>query len=490
MQRVAWPVAVLALGLGCAADDPGTRDGATTGDASSVAGTDADPDGDTAPSSSASGDTTTSLPTGGADTTGGDPVDPPGDPPIDAPEVYPPGRTHSPVTPWVADRLRDIAMARADRYEDVFMKVGASSTVSPSTLYCFASDVVDLGEHAPLDPTLQYFLGGEASGSTPFDRDTLAAEAGRTASWAIEGDPSPLQEELDLLHPRVALVHYGANDMGQAASYGAALQAFFLSMSTLHDTLAVQGVVPIVFGITRRGDNATADRWVGTFNAALRGLAQSRQTPFVDLHHAIDPLPGNGLGPDGLHLEAYPGGACILDEVGLEHGYNMRNLVALEALDRATAILVDDVDALDDPAESRPGSGTRADPIEIDPAALPFADARDTARIGRTTVDAYGCGTRDESGPEVWYRLELPEDQRLRIVVLDREGVDVDVQLLDATGDPGAGCVERDDRLLEAPLQAGVWHIVVDTWSGADGPLPGPYLLLVVPCEPGDPACD
>lgn len=424
--------------------------------------------------------------TGDADTTTGEPVDPP----HYGPEVYPPGRTHSPITPWVADRLHQIAATRVDRLEDVFMKVGASSTVNTHTLHCFAGGDVELGSHAELDPTLQFYLGGDAAGTTPFDRVTLAAKGGETAGWAIEGDPTPLQSELDAISPRVALVHYGANDMGFGATFDAALQAFYLDMSALLDALEDQGVVPILFGITRRADDPDADRWVATWNATIRGLAQGRQTPFVDLHHAIDPLPGHGLAEDGLHLEAYAGGACILDDAGLEHGYNVRNLVALEALDRGVSILVDDEDALDDPAPPRTGSGSRVDPIVVDASALPFADVRDTAAAGETSIDAYGCADSDESGPEIWYRLELAEARHLRLVVLDRDGVDVDVHVLDDGGDPIAGCVARDDRILELSLGAGTWSVVVDTWSDRGGPLAGTYLLLVVECDPGDPACE
>jgi hypothetical protein len=482
-----WLAFGLAVAWGCGSP-PSERASGTEGTTElgdTAASNESDDDGRS--DDTAHDDTSTSGDVGdGDDTTTGEE----GDPPVYAPEIYPPGRTHSPITAWAADRLRQIAATRADRFEDVFMKVGASSTVSTNTLHCFAGDDVELGAHARLDPTLQFHLGGDASGTTPFDRVTLAAQSGQSAGWANEGDPSPLRAELDALSPRVALVHYGANDMGLGATYDAALQTFYGEMSTLLDTLEDEGVIPILFGITRRADDESADRWVATWNATIRGLAQSRQTPFVDLHHAIDPLPGHGLATDGLHLEAYEGGACILDDAGLQHGYNVRNLVALEALDRAAAVLVDDVDAIEDPGPERVGTGTQADPILVDPDALPFADARDTAAASASRIDLYGCAESDESGPEIWYRIELAEPRRLRVVVLDREGVDVDVHVLDDTGDPAGGCIARDDRIVELPLQAGTWHVVVDTWSDAGGPLAGAYLLLVVECDPGDDACD
>ncbi len=453
------------VGTGVGGTEAGTTDEATSGatEADTTAGDEATD--------------TTSDETDGV-------IDPP-----DGPQVYPAGRVHSPVSAHVAQWWRDIAAAGPDQADDVFMKVGASSTVSTSTLYCFADDAaVDLGAHAELETTRQWFLGGNADGTTPFDRDTLAAEVGRTAGWAIDGDPSPLTQELQALSPGLALVHYGTNDMGLGATYDAALSAFYENMSTLCDALQDAGVVPVLFGITRRGDDANAQRWVATYNATIRGLAQQRQIPFVDLFEAIDGLEGSGLSGDGLHLSASPDGACRLDEGGLAYGYNVRNLVALQALDRAVSVLVDAAPGLEDPLPPREGSGTFDDPIVVD--GLPFADARDTNVDGVPVIGQYpGCSDSDQSGPEVWYRLSLSRPQALRVVILDREGVDLDVHLLAEGADPATDCLARADRLIEANLPAGDHWLVVDTWGGAGVPLAGPYLLVVTACDPGDPDC-
>src|SRR5690606_26088033 len=86
--------------------------------------------------------------------------------------------------------------------------------------------------------------------------------------------------------------------------------------------------------ISRRGDSVAADRWVDAWNAAIRGMAQDRQVPFIDLERATRHLDGYGLAGDGLHLNGYSGGACRLTSAGLEYGYNVRNLIVLESLDR------------------------------------------------------------------------------------------------------------------------------------------------------------
>jgi hypothetical protein len=75
------------------------------------------------------------------------------------------------------------------------------------------------------------------------------------------------------------------------------------------------------------------------------------------------------------------------------------------------------------------------------------------------------------------------------MLVLDRGTVDVDLHLLGDPADP-ATCLARHDRLLERTLGAGVYHLVVDTYVSSDAiPRAGPFLLVVLRCEPGDPDC-
>ncbi|MCX4242071.1 SGNH/GDSL hydrolase family protein [Paraliomyxa miuraensis] len=431
-----------------------------------------------------------SIGTTGETDTETDGLGPPPDPLPYEPARYPGHQTHSPITPYVADRMREIALLGPEKHDDVFMKIGASSTVSHNTLYCFAEGPYDLAEHDELQPTLDFFLGGDAAGTTPFDRPSEAARVGHHAGWAISGDPSPIDIEVELLSPRLALVHFGANDMGWGETYGDALLYFHSNMMILTDGLIDQGIVPILFGITRRGDYASAQRWVDTWNATIRVIAQARQVPYVDLYNAIDWLPGHGLAGDGLHLEAYSGGACILDEEGLQHGYNIRNLVALEVLDRSAAVLVDEAPGLEPPQDPLLGDGTPEAPWVIDQ--LPFGDVVDTAQQGLPFIDQYtGCNnTADESGPELWYRLELTETKRLRAAVLDMEGVDVDVHLLDETG-TAEGCIERGHHFVEGTLEPGTYHFVLDSWVNDDGVAQaGEVLFVLLECAAGDSACN
>jgi hypothetical protein len=403
---------------------------------------------------------------------------------------YPSGTIASPVTAGVADAMRAIA-ARGAGQDDVFIKIGASGTVSRNLLFCFAGDAqpqyrLELDGRDALMPAIDFFRGGDIAGATPFDRVTLAAEVGRTARWVVTGSPSPLVQEIDAAMPRFAFVNYGTNDMGSGATYATSLGLFWDSMNELLDILDERGVVTIITGLNPRGDTAEAERWAPTFDAVTRALAEARQLPYVSLYVASSPLANQGLVADGIHGNAYSSGGtqpCVFDAAGLAFNYNNRNLASMEMLAKVRDVVVDDAAAPDvSPVPLLAGAGTEAAPFEID--ALPFTHTFDTTNGERTRASYPECGNQDESGPEIVYRLAMPTERPVRVVALDRDGVDVDVHVLvDGT------CVERGDRVVDRTVGAGELRIVVDTFAGSSGEQPGTYTLVVQPCEDGDPSC-
>ena len=153
---------------------------------------------------------------------------------VEGPARYPADRTLSPITPSVAAHLRAIGTGGQP---DVFAKVGASATASESFLHCFAGTRVDLAGRVELQPALDFFRGGDAAGTTPFDRTSLSAVVGMSAGWAISGDPSPLESELAAIDPRLAVVMYGTNDI-QLRN----LPAYADNLLTLTDELIAAGI--------------------------------------------------------------------------------------------------------------------------------------------------------------------------------------------------------------------------------------------------------
>ena len=117
--------------------------------------------------------------------------------------------------------------------------------------------------------------------------------------------------------------------------------------------------------------------------------------------------------------------------------------------------------------------------------ALPFEAVGNTDDDGVSSIDSYACkpGT-DESGPEVVYRVAVPHAGFLSAVVLDDDGVDVDVHLLSAID--GEACLARGHHHAAADVEAGFVYVVVDSYVSGGTAQSGAYTLqigLMVPSE-------
>lgn len=174
---------------------------------------------------------------------------------------------------------------------------------------------------------------------------------------------------------------------------------------------------------------------------------------------------------------------------GLEHGYNVRNLLTLEALDRVRRSTLAAQGALDSDATMLAGDGTASSPFLV--TGNPFTDLRNTAQSKSKTFAAYaGCNsTANESGPEYVYKLQVTKASRVRAMVFDRGDVDVDIHLLDANATE-AGCISRNDTMVQADLAPGTYHFSVDTFVSGGVEHAGEFLFVMLLCDPGDPACE
>lgn len=377
-------------------------------------------------------------------------------------ETYPHGTTQSPLTPSVAAHLREL-MERGDLEDDVFSKIGASATVNRNFLRCFAGPNVDLAGREHLRDTLEHFDGGSPN---PFRRRSESATVGWHAGRAVWGSPSPLAEEVRHADPRFGVVMYGTNDI----ELGRPLQYAEL-MTRLVRMLELRGVIPVLTTIMPRDDDEGADRVVRLYNAVVRGVAQRHRVPMIDYHRELAALPDHGLASDELHpnvhfVDGNPRG-CDFGPEGLEHGYNIRNLITLEALDRLRRVVLEGEGPPDRAPEPPSGAGSIGDPIEM---ALPFSHAGDTSRSPHELLDSYeACDAdQDESGPEYVYHLSLDEPARVYAMALDEDDVDVDLHVMEL-GPRGPRCVARADTTLEVELDAGDHYFVVDTYVDRDG---------------------
>lgn len=385
-------------------------------------------------------------------------------------------------TPSLVARLRAIRASRDNRHDDVFMKVGDSSTVSRGFLECLSDeDEVDLAGRDELAPTLAYFRGGRAGARDPFRRESLAAAEGWSARHVLAGNPPPVLAELRAIRPRFALVMNGGNDVEGHDDHQYASR-----MLRIVEILSEQGVVSVLNSIPPRDDDPSANRWVARYNQMSWAVAHAMRLPYLDYHQVMVPLPRHGLAGDGVHPNIYPEGgrghACRFDARGLRYGHNTRNLLALRGLDLLRRTVVEGEDAPDPEPPPLAGEGTVADPFVV--RTLPFAQLRDTSRAGSSQLDAYaGCdATQDESGRELVYKLVVERPLTIRAAAVGRRDADADVHLLRGTP-RGEACVARDDDEVVARLDPGVWFVVVDTFADGGDARAGEVLVLIAPTD-------
>ena len=379
------------------------------------------------------------------------------------------------LTPLSADQVRflhRVAERVPGRSDDVFATVGDSATVSRAFLQCFERDAdVELGAHEPLAATVAFFRAGNAGSRSPYRRQSRAAGVGWSARHVLLGDPSPLLEEVRAIHPRYAFVLGGGNDVE-----GQEPRRYANRLLRIVDQLLARGVIPILGSILPRSDDATAALWVRRYNTVNRAIATGRRVPYIDFHRAMSQLPRHGLAADGVHPNVLVRGnetlPCFLTPEGLQHGHNVRNLLALQMLDRLRT-------ALSEPAPTGVAEAESSTPGTFDAPfairALPFGQLSDTRTSASDVVDRYGCDEEiDESGPEHVYRFDLAEERTLRFWAYGPSGADVDLHLLRSRD---RECIDRHDELLIRKLEPGRWLLVVDTFSGDSAA--GEYVLTV-----------
>lgn len=384
---------------------------------------------------------------------------------------YPFGLPHSPLTAPVVEGLRALRQSFPELRDDVFAKVGDSITASGDCLYCLPTPRLDLGNYAALQHTASYFTAGDAGGRSPFRRDSEAAKIGWSA-WAVTLDGFwPLAREFREIHPRFALVQFGTNDVQDRA-----LHVFADRLFDIADFWLGRGVIPVLFTVPPRRDNREAARWIPRYNAVIRGVAQSRQIPLVDYHLELSRLPHDGLARDGIHPNTYSGplgrNACDFTAEGLRYGYNLRNLLALQALNRVASVVVEGLPAPDPEPPRLIGTGTEADALLID--ALPFVDRAvlslpasaaplAMAPVSSSTPEVSSSATAGpapeapdaspDPSPTLVYRLRLSEPKELVVFGFDRGGIEVDLAV------EGPGVTVAHPRNLSVAVPPGEYRV-------------------------------
>ena len=244
--------------------------------------------------------------------------------------AYAAGKRHSDLTPAVVANLTEI-LARGSGDVHRLMKIGDSITYSSSFLDCL-NDRALTGDMAKYEPTRAHFDNGSwerRSKSTTIGWHTWQPLGGMTG---VPGPDVPAAVELREMNAKFAVVMLGTND-----DY---LPTYKKQLGRLVDWLTARGVVPVLSTIPP-SLHASADARIPGMNEVVRGIASTRKVPLMDFHLALEDLPRHGISSDGTHPNAAPGGACDFSRAGLAYGYNARNKLAIEAIDRVKRVLLD-----------------------------------------------------------------------------------------------------------------------------------------------------
>jgi len=369
----------------------------------------------------------------------------------------------SALTPRVVGSLRAIAARSEREHDNVFAKLGGSSVESHAFLHCFRSDEVALGEHAHLSETIDFFSQGRAAGTSPFTRESLAAHRGWSIRQGLTGRPTRVEQELREISPRYAFALFGGNDVQARRP-----RTFYRHLVSLLDKLERNGVIPILGSTMPRGDSDEMEGWARRYDEVSRSIAESRHLPYMDVHARAMDLPGQGLAGDGVHpnvlLDGGRSRACDFTDTGERYGMNLRNLLAIQTLDRLRRVLTAGEPPPDADPPARRGDGTLVAPVEIE--RLPFAEFRTHAMPTTASLEGSSC-TPDRTGPlpARLYRVIVSEPMRVRAWAFDTDGDSLVIHLLGADAQPGSCVRARDDSVFELPV--GTWVFAVEA---ADDP--------------------
>jgi hypothetical protein len=228
------------------------------------------------------------------------------------------------MTDAVKDNIRTI-YARGQELGNnprAFSKIGDSTIDYPYFLASFDGRSYNLGEYTYLQPAIRYFAGS-------FGRKSAAVKVSMHAwtvmnpMWAdktrCEPNESPLACELRLNKPSIVLIRLGANDVGTA-------KLFEQKMHEVLDYVIGQGVIPV---LSTKPDVRKSAQDV---NVVMRRLAAEYRIPLWDFDRLGQTIPGQGLGPDGVHLTSFPPHDYTKADA-FERGHTLQDLSALIALD-------------------------------------------------------------------------------------------------------------------------------------------------------------
>jgi hypothetical protein len=274
-------------------------------------------------------------------------------PALPAPDAFDPASVAGidlaayPVIPKISENARAIYQGGLARGNNpaVFSKLGDCMTENPYFLVTLAEGDYDLGEYASLAEVISHYSQAPARTENweknSFATVGLAAASGFNiagpldSTWAdpawCKGGESPAACEYRWAQPSVAIIMFGTNDVAytDAATYN-----YFLR--TLVAETIGRGILPLLNTFPTRPEDPDKSLLL---NRIVVRVSEDYDIPLINLNHALDPLPHQGVDPnDTIHLSV-PADEQVdyFTPEHLQSGFTVRNLVTLQALEAVLA---------------------------------------------------------------------------------------------------------------------------------------------------------
>ncbi|MCU1484940.1 MAG: multifunctional acyl-CoA thioesterase and protease and lysophospholipase [Actinomycetia bacterium] len=256
-----------------------------------------------------------------------------------------------------------VGRARGNR-PGVFAKVGDSITASRDFLVPIGCGPVEYGRWSRLRATVERWSTPVAPGwldpgcpvVSSFTRVGASAAPGwqvgdlvrpRTAADALCPPParSAVECELDAIQPTLALVEIGSNDVvthdGERIDPDG-IRRFEPQLRQLLRAILEHGVVPVVSTVPPRHRPVEADQLVLQLNRSIVRIAGEERVPVWNYWRALQSSSQFGMAYDWVHPSPAPTGAGDLRDPAMGWGYNVRNLTALQVLEKVGRVVLDD----------------------------------------------------------------------------------------------------------------------------------------------------
>jgi hypothetical protein len=190
---------------------------------------------------------------------------------------------------------------------NVFIKIGDSVTTEQHFLEAFARGGYELGPYTYLQATIGYFGASNSFGSpsqtaaSGYNSFSLMDAIWTNPNMCFAGEP-PLDCEIRLKKPSIAIIYLGGNDLHMGAS---AMQ-FGMNLDQIVSRLIEKGVIPVLTTFAIAPDGTPNARFTYTMASGhlyeIRTLAARYGIPLIDFQSVAAALPTGGTLEDGYHL--------------------------------------------------------------------------------------------------------------------------------------------------------------------------------------------